>query len=178
MTHTDLKQADLQDMAFVALGANLPYGGGDPVATLQAVLPQLQQLSAAPLLVSPFYESDPKDCPPGSPRYINAVVALLPREGETPEFLLYALQALEQRFGRVRRGVVNEARTLDLDLLAFRNEKRSTAFLTLPHPRAHERRFVLEPWQEIAGLDYPLQGQTLGYWRDVCQDPPLRRIDQ
>ena len=174
MSGATLPQAGLQNLAFVALGANLPFGGGDPLDTLQAVLPALQQLSAAALLVSPFYESDPKDCPPGSPRYLNAVVGLLPREGETPESLLHELQALEQRFGRVRSGVVNEARTLDLDLLAFKDEVRSTPFLSLPHPRAHERRFVLEPWIAVADAAYPLGERNLGAWLASCQDPPLQ----
>ena len=57
----------LTDLAFIGLGANLPYGTQDPASTLRAVLPALQQLSAVPLLISPFFESDPKDCPPGSP---------------------------------------------------------------------------------------------------------------
>jgi 2-amino-4-hydroxy-6-hydroxymethyldihydropteridine diphosphokinase len=162
------------DSAFVALGANLPFGGGDPASTLLAVLPALQQLSTAPLRVSPFYESDPKDCPPGSPRYINAVVGLQPLAGTTAEALLLQLQELEQRFGRVRSGVINEARTLDLDLLAFGQEQRNTVFLTLPHPRAHERRFVLEPWIRVAGAEYRLAGRSLQAWLDECRDPPLQ----
>lgn len=178
MSRSSTGKAGSDGLAFVALGANLPYGGGDPVLTLQAVLPGLQQLSASPLLVSPFYESDPKDCPPGSPRYINAVAGLLPLAGETPESLLHKLQALEQRFGRVRSGVINEARTLDLDLLAFRDEVRDTAFLILPHPRAHERRFVLEPWITIAGAGHFLGERNLGAWLASCQDPPLQILVQ
>lgn len=175
MTTSIAPQANLHEFAFVALGANLPFGAGDPAATLQRVLPELQQLSAQPLLVSAFYESDPKDCPPGSPQYLNGVVGLLPLPDETPESLLHKLQALEQRFGRLRSGIVNEARTLDLDLLAFGNEMRSTSFLTLPHPRAHERRFVLQPWLEIAGADWLLNGRTLREWQRACTDPDLRK---
>lgn len=171
------QQAMLNDFAFVALGANLPFGAGDPADTLRSVLPELQKLSAQPLLVSAFYESDPKDCPPGSPQYLNGVVGLLPHADETPEALLHKLQALELRFGRVRSGIVNEARTLDLDLLAFRDETRATNFLSLPHPRAHERRFVLEPWIAIAGVDWPLNSRVLGEWLRVCTDPALRRRD-
>jgi len=168
-------QAGSKHLAYVALGANLPFGAGDPAATLQSVLPELQLLSAQPLLVSSFYESDPKDCPPGSPQYLNAVAGLLPLADETPESLLLKLQALEQRFGRVRSGVVNEARTLDLDLLAFGAEVRATAFLTLPHPRAHERRFVLEPWIDLAGTEQLLAGRTLGQWQTQCRDPALKK---
>src|SRR5690554_326633 len=144
---------------WIALGANLAHGSDDPVATLRAVLPELQQLSTAPLLVSSFFESDPKDCSPGSPRYVNAVVEISPAPDESPESLLVKLQQLEQRFGRVRSGVVNEARTLDLDLLAFAAAIRSDPVLILPHPRAHQRRFVLQPWIEIAGPGYLLHGR-------------------
>jgi 2-amino-4-hydroxy-6-hydroxymethyldihydropteridine diphosphokinase len=138
----------------------------------------LRALSEAPLRVSPYYESDPKDCPPLSPRYCNAVVALLPRAEETALSLLLKLQGIEARFGRVRSGVVNEARTLDLDLLTFPGTTSNTAQLTLPHPRAHERRFVLEPWIAIAGEEWPFQRRTLGAWLKDCGDPPLLRIKQ
>jgi 2-amino-4-hydroxy-6-hydroxymethyldihydropteridine diphosphokinase len=161
------------DHAFIALGANLPHGSEHPATTLHAVIPHLQKLSKLPLQVSPFYASEPKDCPPGSPVYSNAVVALMPQVDETAESLLEKLQQLEQQFGRVRSGIVNEARTLDLDLLSFRDEIRNTPFLILPHPRAHQRRFVLEPWLAIAGSGYLLAGRTLADWLDECQDPPL-----
>jgi 2-amino-4-hydroxy-6-hydroxymethyldihydropteridine diphosphokinase len=162
---------------WIALGANLAHGGDDPAATLCAVLPELQKLSTAPLRVSSFFESDPKDCPPGSPRYVNAVAGICPWPEESPESLLAKLQQLEQRFGRVRSGVVNEARTLDLDLLAFAAAIRSDPVLILPHPRAHQRRFVLQPWIEIAGADYLLQGRSLAGWQSECQDPPLQRAE-
>src|SRR5579862_9954021 len=68
------------------------------------------------------------------------------------------LQTLEKEFGRMPRKVLNEARPLDLDLIAFSNEMRATPELTLPHPRAHLRRFVLEPLAEIAP-DLVLPGQ-------------------
>jgi 2-amino-4-hydroxy-6-hydroxymethyldihydropteridine diphosphokinase len=176
MTQPANEQAGSNDLAFVALGANLPFGGGDPAETLRAVLPSLQALSTQPLRVSSFYESDPKDCPPGSPRYVNAVAALAPLPGEMPESLLHKLQTLEQQFGRVRSGIVNEARTLDLDLLAFAAEHRATPFLTLPHPRAHERRFVLEPWLELSGPTLQLNDSTLGHWLHACNDPPLLKL--
>ena len=69
------------------------------------------------------------------------------------------MQALEKEFGRRPKQVFNEARPLDLDLIAFGVEVRSTDRLTLPHPRAHLRRFVLEPLAEIAP-DLVLPGQT------------------
>src|SRR5262249_37677218 len=99
------------------------------------------------------------DCPPGSPKFLNAVVGFEPATGQTAESLLVKLQALEREFGRRSKLVLNEPRPLDLDLIAFGNERRSTPTLTLPHPRAHLRRFVLEPLSEIAP-DFVLPGQT------------------
>jgi len=104
------------------------------------------------------------------------VVAILPKPDEEPLTLLHKLQAIEQKFGRQRSGIVNESRTLDLDLLAFGSIEMQTVELTLPHPRAHERRFVLQPWLEIAGDDWRLKGRTLGEWLFDCQDPPLSRL--
>jgi len=162
--------------AFVGLGANMPAGSASPRATLEQALRALQQLSAAPLLQSSFYQSDPKDCPPGSPVYINAVAALLPQAGETALSLLHKLQHIEAELGRVRSGLRNEPRALDLDLLSFGSSGWATQELQVPHPRAHERRFVLEPWVEVAGPEWLLAGQTLGYWLQVCQDPALQKL--
>src|SRR5690606_23154344 len=108
---------------------------------------------------------------------VNAVAGICPWPEESPESLLAKLQQLEQRFGRVRSGVVNEARTLDLDLLAFAAAIRSDPVLILPHPRAHQRRFVLQPWIEIAGADSPLQGRRLAGWQSECEDPPWQRAE-
>ncbi len=162
--------------AFVALGANLPGETGSPEESLRkaiaALIPHSQHLP----VISGFYESEPKDSPPDSPLYINAVVALLPRPDEDPFSLLKKLQHIEYSLGRIRTGVHNEARTLDLDLLAFGTVVCNTPELTLPHPRAHERRFVLQPWMEIAGESWKLAGKTLGRWLFECQDPPLFRL--
>ena len=143
------------EFAFIALGSNL----GDSRATLTSTVARLQELSAVPLVKSSLIETAPVDCPPGSPRFLNAVVGLVPRPDETPESLLAKLQALEKEFGRQPRKVLNEARPLDLDLIAFGKETRATVHLTLPHPRAHLRRFVLQPLAEIAP-DLILPGQT------------------
>jgi 2-amino-4-hydroxy-6-hydroxymethyldihydropteridine diphosphokinase len=108
---------------------------------------------------SSIWRSTPVDCPSGSPLFLNAVVALLPLRDETPELLLEKLQAAEKAFGRTPKLVPNEPRPLDLDLIAFAQEVRNSAQLTLPHPRAHQRRFVLQPLSEIAP-DLVLPGQT------------------
>jgi 2-amino-4-hydroxy-6-hydroxymethyldihydropteridine diphosphokinase len=111
--------------------------------------------------------------------FVNAVVALRPRSSETSESLLAKLQALEKEFGRRPKQVLNEPRPLDLDLIVFRSETRATPQLTLPHPRAHERRFVLQPLSEVAP-DLILPGQT----RTVAQllahlalDPSMKKAE-
>lgn len=101
-------------------------------------------------------------CPPDSQRFINAVVRLTPRAGETPEALFEKLQELEKEFGRARGEVRNAPRPLDLDLIAFGGVIRNTERLTLPHPRAHQRRFVLAPLEEIAPeYIFPGRGETV-----------------
>lgn len=142
-------------LAIIALGSNL----GDSSQTLHAAMARLQSFSDEPLSKSSLWQTTPVDCPPGSPKFLNAVIGFIPRKDETPESLLVRLQALEKEFGRQPKQVLNEARALDLDLIAFGVETRSSAALTLPHPRAHERRFVLQPLSEIAP-DLVLPGQT------------------
>lgn len=141
--------------AIIALGSNL----GDPAHNIRAAFVRLQQLSREPLLVSSLWQTAPVDCPPGSPAFVNAVAAVVPHATETPETLLLKLQAIEREFGRIPKKVLNEPRPLDLDLIAFGGQTRSTPSLTLPHPRARERRFVLEPLCEIAP-DLVLPGES------------------
>ena len=144
-------------LALVALGSNL----GDSRELLLQAMARLQAFSDQPLRQSSLWQSTPVDCPPGSPLFVNAVVGLVPRADETPESLLAQLQALEQEFGRRPKRILNEPRPLDLDLIAFGDEHRATATLTLPHPRAHQRRFVLAPLAEIApGYKLPGQSET------------------
>src|SRR5205085_37162 len=126
-------------LAYIALGANL----GDPELTFACVVPRLQALSATPVMTSRWMRSKPVNCPPGSPDFLNGVVAMMPFRGETPESLLEKLQGLEVEFGRTPKKELNEARALDLDLIVFGNERRESPKLTLPHPRAAEREFVL-----------------------------------
>ena len=144
--------------AFIALGSNL----GDSRQILRDAMVRLQSLCDTPVLKSSLWETEPVDCPPGSPKFVNAMVGLMPRKGETPEFLLAKLQALQKEFGRTSKKILNEPRPLDLDLIAFGNETRLTPELILPHPRAHQRRFVLQPLSEIApDLILPGQGKTV-----------------
>ena len=143
---------------FIAMGSNL----GDSKKILQQAFRSLYAFSREPVIRSSLWKSTPVDCPPGSPDFFNAVVALIPYEGETPESLLLKLQALEEQFGRKPKTVLNEARPLDLDLIAFGSQTRNCPNLILPHPRAHLRRFVLAPLAEIApDLILPRQEKTV-----------------
>jgi len=141
-------------LAFIALGSNL----GDSAKILGAALARLQDFSARPILKSSLWQTTPVACPPGSPKFLNAVAALLPHRGETPASLLKKLHALENEFGRSPKKVLNEPRPLDLDLIAFGGETCDLPELVLPHPRARFRRFVLQPLSEIAP-DFVLPGQ-------------------
>jgi 2-amino-4-hydroxy-6-hydroxymethyldihydropteridine diphosphokinase len=142
-------------VAIIALGSNL----GNSRALVVRAMDRLQEFSSRPLLRSSLYETAPVACPPDSPRFINAIILLAPKTGETPESLLTKLQALEKEFGRQPRKVLNEPRPLDLDLIAFGAEVRASEQLTLPHPRAHLRRFVLLPLSELAP-ELVLPGQS------------------
>jgi 2-amino-4-hydroxy-6-hydroxymethyldihydropteridine diphosphokinase len=162
-------------LVIIALGSNV----GDRNRNLLGAMERLQELSDCPLLKSSLWRSSPVDCPPGSPDFLNAVVGLLPRREETPETLLLKLQGLEKEFGRQSKKVLNEPRPMDLDLIAFGQEVRATAELTLPHPRAHERRFVLQPLSEIAPeLILPGQSKTAAELLAAFPpDPTMRPID-
>jgi 2-amino-4-hydroxy-6-hydroxymethyldihydropteridine diphosphokinase len=132
---------------------------------------RLQALSTMTVRRSSLWQTTPIDCPPGSPLFVNAILGLAPLPGETPQSLLDKLQAIEREFGRQPKQVLNEPRPLDLDLIAFGRGTRATPNLTLPHPRAHLRRFVLEPLNEIApDLILPGQSRTV---RELLAEIPV-----
>lgn len=139
--------AATHQIAYVALGANL----GQPIDTLKAALAELAKLPAARLAArSSLYRTAPVGLRQ-QPDFINAVVRLDIADSARlpPQALLAALFAIEARFGR-QRSVPNAARTLDLDLLLYGDECLRTPQLVLPHPRMHQRAFVLAPLLEIA----------------------------
>jgi 2-amino-4-hydroxy-6-hydroxymethyldihydropteridine diphosphokinase len=151
-------QRQARRLSYIALGSNL----GNSRQIILAAMAQLQDFSEQPTLKSSLWQTSPVDCPPGSPRFVNAVVGLVLRKNETPESLLEKLQSLQKEFGRRPKEVLNEPRPLDLDLIVFGSETRDTPELVLPHPRAHLRRFVLQPLSEIApDLILPGQGKTV-----------------
>lgn len=142
--------------AYVAFGANL----GEPVATLRAVAAALAGRPALELVAgSPIYRTRPIG-PPGQPDFANAVGRV--ETTLAAEALLDVLLAVEAAFGRVR-DVRWGPRTLDLDLIWYAGEERADERLTLPHPRAHEREFVLRPLADLAP-DLELRGRPVAAW--------------
>nr|WP_314901249.1 2-amino-4-hydroxy-6-hydroxymethyldihydropteridine diphosphokinase [uncultured Deefgea sp.] len=128
---------------FVALGANL----GDPAAQLQQAIAALAAWPAMTLLQSSsFYASAPVGYT-DQPDFVNAVCELS-TDLSAPE-VLAALLSIEAEQGR-QREFKNSPRTLDLDLILYGNEQVNLPDLTVPHPRMHERAFVLQPLLEIA----------------------------
>ncbi|MCL6569168.1 MAG: 2-amino-4-hydroxy-6-hydroxymethyldihydropteridine diphosphokinase [Meiothermus silvanus] len=141
--------------AYVGLGANQ----GDTAATLAAAVEALKSIERSEFVaVSPFYRTAPVDAE--GPDFLNAV-ARLDSELE-PYSLLLHLQDIERMLGRKRRGVPKNApRKVDLDLLLVAGETRTDAVLTLPHPRLHERAFVLAPLCDlIPEARHPNLGMT------------------
>ncbi|MEO8836490.1 MAG: 2-amino-4-hydroxy-6-hydroxymethyldihydropteridine diphosphokinase [Caldimonas sp.] len=128
--------------AYVGLGSNL----GDRAAAIDRAFTELAALPDTALIArSSIYESAPLDAPGGA--YLNAVAHV--RTALAPLELLAALQAIESRHGRVRSSR-NAPRPLDLDLLLHGATAMRTPALTLPHPRLHERAFVLLPMTELS----------------------------
>ncbi len=127
--------------AYLALGANI----GDPFATLEQVLDIIgQSADISVTAVSTFYRTAPVEA--SGPDFCNAVI-----EVDTllsPEALLERCFTIEQAFGRIR-STRNAPRTLDIDVIAVAGIQSNSPALTLPHPRAHQRAFVLVPLCEI-----------------------------
>jgi len=144
---------DPSALAGIGLGANL----GDARATLAAAMQALAELPASTLrATSSIYRSAPIDS--SGPDYLNAVVLLDTQL--TPQALLAELQRIELAHGR-ERPYRNAPRTLDLDLLFHGEQRIVSPALTVPHPRLHERAFVLRPLAELApGLVIPGHGSV------------------
>ena len=155
--------------AYIGLGANL----GDPQRTLRSALRGLDDVPGTRCLRSSRFYLNPPLGPQNQNYYTNAVAEL--ETGLDPMQLLAWLQDLERRHGRVR-GRRWGPRTLDLDLLLAGGLKRRTVRLTLPHPRLHQRAFVLYPLAELAPqLAIPGRG-ALSYWLTRASSQNLRPI--
>lgn len=155
---------------FIALGSNQ----ADPATQVTRAFDELQQLPHSRLLArSSLYRSAPLG-PQDQPAFINAV-AMLDTE-LAPEALLDALQAIEQRAGRVRKAERWGPRILDLDLLLYANRIIDTPRLQVPHYHMHARSFVLYPLAELApDLSMP-DGTPLRGLLDACSIAGLQRL--
>jgi len=142
-------------MILIALGANLPSNGLEPIKTQQRALARLNALGVEVVAVSSFYET-PAWPDITDPPFVNAVAAV--RTRLQPVELLALLHGVETEMGRLR-SAPNAPRTLDLDLLDH-DGTVTTDGLTLPHPRIVERAFVLVPLAEVApDWRHPVSGQ-------------------
>ncbi len=132
----------MRQRVVLAVGSNL----GDRLGTLQGCVQAIGDLPDTDVLAtSPVYETAPVGGPAQSD-YLNAV--LIAATGLGPRDLLAATQRIEAEFGRVRAERFGP-RTLDIDIVSYAEEVSDDPVLTLPHPRAHERAFVLAPWHDI-----------------------------
>ncbi|MDB6135246.1 MAG: 3-methyl-2-oxobutanoate hydroxymethyltransferase [Verrucomicrobiales bacterium] len=156
----------------IALGSNL----GDRLSHLHAALGGLAQLGTV-TAVSPVYQTAPVDCAEDAPLFLNAVLELsspLP-----PEAVMEKLRELERGLGRPERRPWNSPRPIDLDILYAGDTVLETGGLTLPHPRLHQRRFVLQPLADIRPR-LVLPGFTVPVRRLLddldSNEPPLTRF--
>jgi len=160
--------------AVLAVGSNL----GDRLGTLQGCVTAIGGLPDTDVLaISPVYETAPVGGPP-QPDYLNAVLVV--RTGLRPPGLLAATQRIEAQSGRVRPGGAERfgPRTLDIDIISYAEEVSGDPVLTLPHPRAHERAFVLAPWHDIdAGATLPGRGAVADLLAGVDRSGIRRRPD-
>ena len=155
--------------AVLALGSNL----GDRLGTLQGCVQAIGGLGDTDVLaISPVYETVPVGGP-AQPDYLNAV--LIVQTGLRPRELLEAAQRIEADFGRVRDERFGP-RTLDIDIISYAGRVSTDPVLTLPHPRAHERAFVLAPWHDIdARAELPGRGAVAGLLAGLGRDG-IRRV--
>jgi len=150
---------------------------GERFTTLQGAVNALADTPEVKVVsVSPVYETPAVDAPEGSRDFLNAV--LLVDTTLSVHTLLERAHAVEAAFGRERSGVTNEPRTLDVDLIVVGERVAHDDDLTLPHPRVHERAFVLRPWLDIDPEAYvPGQGLAVDLIGKTDQSMLTRRDD-
>jgi 2-amino-4-hydroxy-6-hydroxymethyldihydropteridine diphosphokinase len=163
------RSPDTKTLVYVGLGSNL----GDRLGHLEGALRALEATpDVAVLEVSRFYETEPVG--PPQPAYLNAVAKL--STPLSPRAVLKRLLEIERSEGRERGPQRNAPRTLDLDLLLYGELCLAEGDLILPHPRLHERGFVLEPLSDLApGLVHPILRETIAVLANSVRDPAAVR---
>ena len=165
-------------MTFLALGSNL----GDRLANLRQAREHLASLAIGDVQSAALYETDPLDCPPGSPAFLNSAIAF--ETNLSPEQLLTKTQAIESQLGREAKETraTNAPRPVDIDLLLCGEEVRNSPELTLPHPRLHERLFVLYPLRDLApSVVPPTHANPVSILLELCESnelPPVQLQEQ
>ena len=160
----------------IGIGANLaPDGYATPREGCEAAIAGLCELGIDVLAVSPWYETAPVPVS-DQPWFNNAVIAAT--TAMTAPDALVALHSIEAGFGRVRT-VRNAARVLDLDLLDYGGQTYDEDNITIPHPRLHERAFVLLPMRDVApGYTHPVSGRSIdGLIAALPDDQQIRKAD-
>lgn len=158
--------------AVLSLGSNL----GDRLATLQGAIDTLSDTPEVHVVVvSSVYETTPVDSPADAPDFLNAIV--IADTTLSVAMLLDRVKAVEAAFGR-EHGEPNAPRTLDIDLVVVGDRLSDSDDLTLPHPRAHERAFVLVPWHEVdASASIPGKGKVADLLSEIDTSGVLHRGD-
>lgn len=158
----------------VGLGSNR----GNSATIVREAMVRLGGFADGAVHGSSLWRTSPVDCPPGSADFVNAAAAFRASPGLTPEALLASLKALEREYGRTAVTERNAPRELDLDLLLFGAETRAEPEFVLPHPRAVNRRFVLEPAAEVLpDVEWPGTGSTISELRDALDsDEQVERL--
>lgn len=151
--------------AYVGIGSNL----GDRAGNLLLAVRGLMEASFQVTKLSAIYETEPVGLDYEAPSFLN-MVAEVRASGITPTQMLARMLRIEYLLGRADKSM-KRPRTIDLDLLFYEQQHMDTPFLTVPHPRAHLRRFVLVPMNEVNhAFNHPLLHKDMGHLLAECPD--------
>jgi len=162
--------------AGIALGSNL----GNRIANLAEATRRLEEMATKnqPFLKAPIYQTEPLQCPPDSPEFLNTVVEF--EFNGSAAKLLKLTRSIENSMGRIASPLRNAPRLIDVDILYLGNEQIDSPDLVLPHPRMHQRRFVLQPLADIRP-DLLLPGHAIPITELLatlaCEETPLVAIN-